>query len=198
MPRQGRVRGESGVYHVTLRGVDRRDIFRDDVDRWRFLGLLAQARNQTGAHLLAFCLMTNHVHLLVHTPDGPPTAFVRRVAGRYGAWYNHRHQRTGHLFEGRYHSQPVDDDRYLAAAVSYVHTNPVRAGLCGTVQEYEWVSPRWWGEPGGLVDLGWLRGYVDLADVRRLDEETERRERDKRRPGPEVWERMGTAGGVGR
>ena len=98
MARRARQRAESGIYHVMLRGVNRDAIFLEDADRERFLRALTLTREASGCRVLAYCLMTNHVHLVLRTGDEPLGAAVKRLCVRYAGWFNHKYGRVGHLF----------------------------------------------------------------------------------------------------
>jgi len=140
MARPLRIHPPGGYHHVTARGNDRLPIFIDDADRWSFLGLLAKANNRFGSELHAYCLMTNHVHLVVEDHEGNLSKVLRHVKGVHAQRFNRRHDRVGHLFEGRFWNSLLGDDAYLTSAVEYVHRNPVEAGMVGTPIDYPWSS----------------------------------------------------------
>ena len=137
--RTTRKQSESGIYHVVTRGVGRQLIFEDDKDRAFFLELLAQAASDSGCTLYAWCLMTNHVHLLLKASPAELSSFTRAVFGRYAQYFNNRHDRVGHLFQERFWSEPVDGDEYFLAALRYVHQNPERSNISKTTCYY-WSS----------------------------------------------------------
>ncbi len=114
MPRRARQLSESGIYHVMLRGVNRDVVFLEDEDRERFLFALRAARDASACKVLAFCLMDNHVHLVLRTGIEPIGSTVRRIGVRYAGWFNRKYDRVGHLFQDRFKSVPVDDDAHLA------------------------------------------------------------------------------------
>jgi REP element-mobilizing transposase RayT len=125
MARRLRVQFKGAIYHVTIRGVERRTIFDDAADRERFLERLGEAVEEYGVRLYLFCLMTNHVHLLVETPRGNLSAFMHKLQTAYTVYYNLRHKRVGHLMQGRFGAKPVESDEYLLALSRYIHLNPV-------------------------------------------------------------------------
>lgn len=129
-----------GVFHVTSRGVERRPIFIDDPDRETFLMLVEIAERVYRWRTLAYCLLSNHFHLVVTTTLGGLSNGMQMVTGRYAQIFNHRHERTGHLFQGRFHARPVTDDVYLATVCDYVLDNALRAGLCETRGEWPWLG----------------------------------------------------------
>lgn len=140
MPRHARLRSESGVYHVMWRGVDRQRIFLSDDDRIGFLEKLSAVKSRTDLQIYAYCLMSNHVHLLVKEQTEPLGTTMKRLGTSYVQWYNQRRDRVGHLFQGRYISEPVETERYLLAATRYIHQNPVKAGLSKNCSTYPWSS----------------------------------------------------------
>ena len=126
MARPIRVEFAGAVYHVMARGNERRDVFRDDEDRRRFVDTLAEAVPQFGLRVHAYCLMPNHYHLLVGTPRANLSRAMGWLQTTYTARFNARHRRQGHLFQGRFKAQLVDADEYARWLVEYVHLNPVR------------------------------------------------------------------------
>jgi len=142
MSRPLRLQLPGGVYHVTARGNDRRPIFEDDDDCARFLIVLAStvARYHVLCH--AYCLMGNHYHLLVQTPEANLSLAMRHLNGVYTQRFNRRHERCGHVLQGRFGAQLVDGDAYLREVSRYIVLNPVRAGLVGHPGEWRWSSFR--------------------------------------------------------
>jgi len=145
MARKLRVQYPGAIYHVMNRGDRREPIFKDDQDRRRFLETLGQACAKTGWQVHAYCLMLNHFHLVVETPNANLVAGMKWFLGTYTSRFNRRHKLFGHLFSGRYKSLIVDGsgDGYLRTVCDYVHLNPVRAKLLGLEQpleEYRWSS----------------------------------------------------------
>ncbi len=152
MSRRARRLAESGVYHVMMRGVNRDAIFLEDEDRERFLHSLAKAKASSGCQVLAYCLMTNHVHLVVRTGEEPIGDVVKRLGVRYAGWFNDKYGRVGHLFQDRFRSEPVEDDAYLTTLLRYVWNNPVEAGLVASPEEYRWSSRHLIGLASALLD----------------------------------------------
>jgi putative transposase len=140
MPRKLREELAGGVHHVYARGNDRRRIFVDDVDRHGYLALLGVVVASQRWRCLAYCLMDNHVHLLVETPEANLGAGMQRLHGTYGRDFNARHGRSGHVFQGRYGSMLVTADEHLWVAVAYIAANPVEAGVCSGVADWPWSS----------------------------------------------------------
>lgn len=164
MSRLPRIEVENGVYHVVARGNERRSIFVGVADRECFLEVLAHAAARYRLAVLSYCLMDNHYHLLVRTPNANLARAMRQLNGVYAQSFNRRHGRVGHLFQGRYHARLVQTDAHLATAVRYIARNPVSAGMCMRVDEWCWSSHlRIMGaRPAGFLAVRELLSY--LAD----------------------------------
>jgi REP element-mobilizing transposase RayT len=140
MTRPLRLEFAGALYHLTARGDRQEPIFEDDQDRLVFLDLLAKEVLQQGWVLYAFCLMGNHYHLLLETPETNLVQGMRRLNGVYTQAFNRRHNRVGHVLQGRYKSILVDKDSYLRELCRYVVLNPVRAGMVASVVDWHWSS----------------------------------------------------------
>jgi len=138
--------------HVRHRGVDRQECFREDTDRIVYLSCLRELAPTTGCAIHAYCLMTNHVHLLL-TPSEPAACatLMREVGQRYVPYFNRRYGRTGTLWEGRFRSCLVDSARYVLACYRYIESNPVEAGMVAAPAGYRWSS--YAGNSGTAVDM---------------------------------------------
>ena len=154
MSRALRVEFPGACYHVMARGVARQDVFRDDADRQRFLAGVGEAVAGGGLEVLAFCLMANHIHLLVRTPRGGLARVMRHVNGDYATAFNRRHRRVGHLWQGRYKALLVGDAEYLAECSRYIHLNPDRAKLTRPAERWRWSSYR--NYVGGPTVADWV------------------------------------------
>jgi len=131
---------DGAVYHVTSRGNERKPVFLDASDDRGFLDVLRPVRERYNWLCHAYCLMTNHYHLVIETPDGQLSTGMRQLNGVYTQWFNRRHQRTGHLFQGRFGAMLVEKESHLLEACRYVILNPVRARVVGHPSEWEWSS----------------------------------------------------------
>lgn len=140
MPRPLRSFAPGGFYHVTARGNDRRDIVRDDDDRKAFVARLSRTAVRSDMQVHAWCLMTNHYHLVIEAPSGDVSRAIQYLNGTYATYFNDRHERTGHLFCGRFRATALEDERHLDAACAYVLLNPVRAGLVATADDWRWAG----------------------------------------------------------
>lgn len=142
MARPLRIEFPGALYHVTSRGNHRQDIFVDEEDRERFLGVLAHAARRHNWLCHAYCLMNNHYHLVIETPEGNLSKGMRQVGGVYTQAYNRRHSKTGHLFQGRYKAILIEKEGHLLEVIRYVVLNPVRAGAAKVPEEWRWSSYR--------------------------------------------------------
>lgn len=142
MPRPLRPQIPDGLYHVTTRGNRRQLIVLEDRDCEVFLFLLATVVEQLGWKVHAYCLMTNHYHLLVETPNADLSVGMQLLNGQYAQAFNRRHGYEGHLFERRFAAEVVESDWHLLEVVRYIVLNPVRAGLCSHPAEWLWSSYR--------------------------------------------------------
>lgn len=140
--RVARVQSSSGIYHVMVRGVGHQDIFRDYEDRRRYLQILARIVGDYRLTLYAYCLMDNHTHLLLAEGEETIGESMKRIGVAYVHGFNSKYGRHGHLFQGRYRSEPVEDDQYFITVLRYIHQNPVKAGLCHDCGAFPWSSYR--------------------------------------------------------
>lgn len=144
MARKPRIHAPNAYYHVIQRGVERRDVFVDDRDYERFLRTLGDAAREDDWRVHAYCLMSNHVHLVVQAGVEPIAKAMQRLFFRYAGAFNRRHQRSGHLFQGRYKAVLVASDPYIQELVRYVHLNPVRAGVERIPERFRYSSHRYY------------------------------------------------------
>jgi len=161
MARPLRIEYPGAFYHVTSRGNEQKDIFKSDVDRERFLSYLVSAGERYGAVFHAYCLMTNHYHLILETPLGNPSLIMKHINSSYAKYFNIKHKRVGHLLQGRYKAILVEADAYAAELSRYIHLNPVRAGMVKSPEEYRWSSYRFYIEGGesSCRNTGFILGY---------------------------------------
>ena len=142
MPRRPRWIVPNGVYHVTSRGNRQQPIFLDDRDRHFFLGLLATICGRRRWSCRGYCLMSNHYHLVVATPNGDLSAGMHMLNGEYAHYFNFVHRVVGHVFQARFHAVLVESDPHLAELSRYLAGNPVRAGLARSARDWPWSSYR--------------------------------------------------------
>jgi len=140
MARPLRIEYTGAFYHVTSRGNEQKDVFKSQKDREKFLEYLASATKRYGAIIHVYCLMSNHYHLLLETPEGNLSQIMRHINGAYTTYFNVKRKRAGHLFQGRYKAILVEADEYATELSRYIHLNPVRAGMVTSPEEYRWSS----------------------------------------------------------
>lgn len=172
MPRQARTTSATSVYHAILRGVNKQQVFEDEDDYKRFLNvLLRQTQPDVDAmgqaipprcHVYAYCLMGNHVHLLLKEGSETIGDIMKRIASSYVYHYNHKYDRVGHLFQERFKSQPVNDLTYFITHLRYIHQNPLKAMLVDIIDDYEWSS---WREYKGTAHQGFCSTQVVLDRI---------------------------------
>ncbi len=189
MARPLRIEIPGGLYHVTSRGDRREAIYLDDLDRAAWLELLGKVCERFNWRCHAYCEMTNHYHLIVETPEGNLAQGMRQLNGVYTQYVNRRHQRVGHVFQGRYKSILVEKDRYLLELSRYVVLNPVRAGRVADPGEWPWSSYRAMLNPRECppwLETDWLLGQFNRQRLRAVAQYT-----DFVRAGvglPSIWE----------
>jgi putative transposase len=137
MPRQARIDAPGALHHIIARGIERREIFRDEADRDDFLRRLGRIITQTQTQCYAWALIPNHFHLLLKTGNIPIATLMSRLLSGYAGSFNRRHHRSGHLFQNRYKSILCQEDIYLKELLRYVHLNPLRAGIVKTLGELD-------------------------------------------------------------
>ncbi|MGB9698048.1 MAG: transposase [Thermodesulfobacteriota bacterium] len=140
MVRPWRIQYTGAIYHVYSRGIEKRNIFYDDGDRQQFLKILGRMADRFRTKIFVYVLMPNHYHLLLKTGEGNLSRSMQWLGTAYTSWFNRRHHRSGHLFQGRFKSILVENNDYLLQLSCYVHRNPVRAGLVKRLAEYKWSS----------------------------------------------------------
>ncbi len=160
MPRARRHFFPGATYHVILRGNQRQPIFYSDDERERFCQLLAEGVERYDHHVVAYCLMTNHIHLAVRAGEVPLSSIFHNLAFRYTRYFNAKHDTCGHLFQGRYKSIPVQSEGHMRALLCYIHLNPVRAKMVEAPQDYKWCSYRAFL---GKEELPWLTPDLGLS-----------------------------------
>lgn len=140
MTRKPRQKSETGIYHVIARGIGQQNIFHEEGDFQRYLEILERLSVESGVSVLGYCLMSNHVHLLLRENGGDVSSFMKRLGIRYASWYNRKYERAGHVFQDRFKSEGVEDDAYLLAVIRYIHQNPVKALVSDRAEKYKWSS----------------------------------------------------------
>ena len=148
MPRSPRIYGISGYYHIILRGIGKQLIFEEDADFLCFLSICKKLLGEEDFKIFAYCLMDNHIHLLVHSDSGL-SRIMKRMAGKYATYFNRKYDRAGHLFQDRFKSKPLENLNSILRVTFYIHNNPEKAGICSR-EQYRWSS---WQEYAGKTFL---------------------------------------------
>jgi len=147
VPRTPRELSPSGIYHTILRGINKHPIFDSRQEKAYFLDVVRKMGTEGEYEIYAYCLMNNHVHLLLKTGSKPLDTSMKRIAVSYVYFYNRLHSRSGSLFDNRYTSVVIKDEVQFMVCARYIHNNPVKAGLVETPQQYPWSSYRHYLEP---------------------------------------------------
>lgn len=147
-----------------LRGINRQQIFEDEADRERLMETLQRYRDECGYTVYAYCLMGNHFHILLKEGVEELDSVFKRIAGSYVYWYNWKYRRTGHLFQDRFKSEPVEDDSYFLTVLRYIHQNPVKARLCRSVESYPYSSISEYYSKPELVDTSFAFSMLPLQE----------------------------------
>ena len=156
MPRVPRKKSGSGVYHIVLRGINRQVIFSNDEDRKRFIFTIKRYKSICEYNIFAYCIMDNHIHLLLKVGKEPLEQIIRRLAGSFVHWYNDKYERIGNLFQDRFKSEPVEDDNYMLTVVRYIHQNPLKAGMVENIEDYYWSSYNDYLNGNGISDTEFI------------------------------------------
>ena len=172
MPRTQRQKSASGIYHVMIRGINRQRIFEDDEDNLKILECLQKYKAGGEFKLYAYCLMGNHLHLLINEKDDNLSQILKQVGTRFVYWYNWKYQRSGHLFQDRFKSEPVENDPYFLSVLRYIHLNPVNAKLCSDPSDYRYSSYRaYLRGTDGFVDTSFALVMIDRDEFIRYHHE---------------------------
>ena len=140
MPRLPRQKSDSGIYHIMLRGINQQGIFEDDEDYFKFVETLENYKAVSGYKVFAYCLMSNHIHILIKVEKEDLDLIMKRIAGSYVYWYNWKYYRKGHLFQDRFKSEPIEDDSYFLTVLRYIHQNPIKADIVKSIDDYRFSS----------------------------------------------------------
>lgn len=160
MPRVARYKSNSKIYHVMLRGVNKQRIFLDNQDRKMFMQILLKSKEKYKYSIYAYALMNNHIHLELMDND-IMSKIVHYISSTYAMYFNYKYNRVGHLFQDRYKSKPVENERYLITLLRYIHQNPEKAGI-ELVDKYKWSSYKDYIEGWkNIVDIDYIFNIID-------------------------------------
>jgi putative transposase len=160
MVRVARGKSNSGIYHIMIRGINKQLILEDDEDNQKFLEVLKECKTLSEYKIYGYCLMGNHIHLLLKEEKEGLEQIFKRIGARYVYYYNWKYKRSGHLFQDRFRSEPIEDDGYLLAVLRYIHNNPVKAGMSKWVDKYQWSSYKEYVKSNYLVDAEFVLGIM--------------------------------------
>ena len=154
-----------------LRGVNQQQIFEDGEDCDKFLQVLKDCKAISEFKLFAYCLMGNHIHILLQETNEPIELLMKRIATRFVYWYNIKYQRVGHLFQDRFKSEPIENDAYFLTVLRYIHQNPIKAGICKTVTDYENSSYNEYFKNSDLIDSDFVFEIIAKEDFASFNNE---------------------------
>lgn len=162
MPRLPRQKSESGIYHIMLLGINQQTIFEDNEDYYKFIETLVNYKAVSGYKVFAYCLMSNHIHILLKVEKEDLDLIIKRIAGSYVYWYNWKYYRKGHLFQDRFKSEPIEDDLYFMTVLRYIHQNPVKAGIVKKIDSYNFSSYNdYVNEESEIIDFDFALSMMD-------------------------------------
>ena len=168
MPRLPRRQSSTNIYHAVLRGNDRKTIFFDAEDYERYIEILRQKRKDCDCVIYAWCLMPNHVHLLIKERSKPLGYFFQGIAAAFVFWYNRKYDRVGHLFQGRYRTEPVETPDYFLNVMRYINMNPVKGNICKKPDEYLFSSYRSFFCDGKYADDHMLYDLIRIDELKKF------------------------------
>ncbi len=184
MPRFKREISETGIYHVMTRGNAKNNIFIDREDKEKYLSILQEKKQESNYVLYAYCIMTNHSHLIIRELNESLSDIMKKVNISYAIYFNKKYERVGHVFQDRYVSEPIEDDNYLLTAIRYVHNNPVKAKIAKNAQAYPWSSYGYYVKDikNNLVDTEFVLSLFssDIDRSRNIFQEFSIKENDDR------------------
>ena len=169
MPRQARKMSKTEIYHIMLRGINKQVIFEDDEDRQKLLETIKYYKTVSKYEIYGYCIMSNHVHLLIKEIKEPLSLAIKRICGSYVYWYNWKYERSGHLFQERFKSEVVESEEYLLTVIRYIHQNPIKAGISKTVLEYSWSSYNEYVGRVGMIDVEFALGMFSCDKKKAID-----------------------------
>jgi REP element-mobilizing transposase RayT len=163
VPRKPRIKSESGIYHIIMRGINRQTLFEDEEDCIKFIKVLERYKDICQYKLFAYCLMNNHLHLLLKEGKEPLETVMRRICGSYVFWYNKKYDRIGYLFQDRFKSEPVEGDEYFLIVLRYIIKNPIKAGITNRAKDYKWTNYYDYIEENKLTDTDFVLDIFNEA-----------------------------------
>ncbi|MGB4439332.1 MAG: transposase [Sedimentibacter sp.] len=142
MPRQARIKSSTGIYHIMIRGINKEQIFNRVVHKNKVIEIIKNIREDMEFDVIAYCIMDNHLHLLIKAEEDKLEILMKKLNIKYAMHYNKIEKRYGHVFQDRFKSEAVENDKYLLGALRYIHNNPVKAGITKNISDYSWSSAK--------------------------------------------------------
>lgn len=142
MPRQPRKISMTGIYHIMIRGINKEQIFSRTVYKNKILEAIYKIRDDLEFYIIAYCVMNNHMHLLIKIDEKILELFMKKLNVRFAIFYNKVEDRYGHVFQDRFKSEPIEDEKYFLGVIRYIHNNPVKAGMINHIEKYTWSSAK--------------------------------------------------------
>ncbi len=157
--RKARIGSNTNIYHVMMRGNNHQLIFRDNHDKMYFLSRIEKYLKELKLELYAWCLMDNHFHLIIKATKKSLAVFIKKICCSYVPYFNRKYERSGHLFQDRYKSEPIETDSYFLGAIRYIHNNPEKAGMC-KASSYKWSSYREYAYKAWITNTNTLLSLI--------------------------------------
>ncbi|HHV18852.1 MAG TPA: transposase [Thermoanaerobacterales bacterium] len=171
MTRTAREISNTGIYHIVLRGINKQNIFHDMEDKERFLNTLKKYKGICEYEIYGYCLMNNHIHILIKEGKETISQIMKRIGASYVYWYNTKYERSGHLFQGRFKSETVEDEKYLLTVLRYIHQNPTKAGIVEEIANYKWSSyNEYFNKNGVITDIDFVLSILNSDYVKAVKE----------------------------
>ena len=171
MPRQARMKGEFSTYHIIQRGNDKKEIFLSDIDKRKFIGIMEKMKDKYNFIIYAYCLMDNHIHLLINDNGNDISKLIKSINVSYVVYFNRRYKRCGHLFQNRFISDIIAEDTHLLEVSKYIHNNPVKAKMVQAPEDYCWSSfYAYLNNLSDIVDVDTILGHISNIRNRAISE----------------------------
>ncbi|MDW5299404.1 MAG: transposase [Sedimentibacter sp.] len=142
MPRQARIKSSTGIYHIMIRGINKEQIFNRAVHKNKVIEIIKNIREDIEFDVIAYCVMDNHLHLLIKADEDKLETLMKKLNIKYAMYYNKIEKRYGHVFQDRFKSEAVENDKYFLGALRYIHNNPVKAAITKNIMDYSWSSAK--------------------------------------------------------
>ncbi|MGD9568589.1 MAG: transposase [Sedimentibacter sp.] len=163
MARHARKISSTGIYHIMLRGINKEQIFQKNYYKSKILKLLSEIKNEIHFSIIAYCIMDNHLHLLAKIGDDDLKNIMKKLNVKFALYYNRIEERYGYVFQDRFKSEVVEDEKYLVGVLRYIHNNPVKATLTDSIINYQWSSAKdYINDNTGLLDEHYMNEILNL------------------------------------